>query len=288
MDDREAGELPDAGLAAPITNRSRSRLVRVLAPVDPRDHLIVAMDTASPEAAEAIADRLTDAARWFKVGSELYTAAGPSAVRAFTRRGRVFLDLKFHDIPATVSGAVAAAARLGIAMCTVHAGGGAAMMRAAREAADRAVQVVGQERLRIIGVTLLTSEDREVLREVCLEGSPREVTLRLARLAQEAGLDGVVASPLEVADVRAACGSGFLIVCPGIRLGRTAGDDQRRVGTPQEAIAAGADFLVVGRPITRAGDPRAAFEEIVRQMAGHNAARPRRSCEDDLGHGSIR
>lgn len=234
--------------------------------MDPRDRVIVAIDTASPEAAEAIADRLAGATRWFKVGSELYTAAGPSAVRAFTRRGRVFLDLKYHDIPATVSGAVAAAARLGIAMCTVHAAGGAAMMRAAREAADRATEVAGGERLRIIGVTLLTSEDPEALREVGLAGSPREVTLRLARLAREAGLDGVVTSPLEVVDVRAACGPGFLIVCPGIRPEGAARDDQRRVGTPREAIAAGADFLVVGRPITRARDPRAAFEEIVGQM----------------------
>ncbi|HYM92291.1 MAG TPA: orotidine-5'-phosphate decarboxylase [bacterium] len=235
--------------------------------MDPRDHLIVAMDTASPEAAAAIADRLAGAARWFKVGSELYTAAGPAAVRAFTRRGRVFLDLKYHDIPAAVSGAVAAAARLGIAMCTVHAAGGTAMLRAAREAADRAVEGAGRERPRIIGVTLLTSDGPDVLHEVGLAGSPREVALRLAHLAREAGLDGVVASPLEVAGIRAACGPGFLIVCPGIRPGGTARDDQRRVGTPREAIAAGADFLVVGRPITRAGDPRAAFEEIVGQMA---------------------
>lgn len=217
------------------------------------------MDTASQEAAEALAQRLAGAARWFKIGSALYTAAGPAAVRAFAGRGRVFLDLKYHDIPAAVSGAVTAAARLGVAMCTVHASGGAAMMRAAREA-------VGREPLKIIAVTLLTSEDPHTLGEVGLAGSPREVTLRLARLARDAGCDGVVASPLEAAGIRAACGPEFLIVCPGIRPGGAAPDDQRRVGTPREAIAAGADFLVVGRPITRAADPRAAFEEICSQM----------------------
>ena len=234
--------------------------------MDPRDRLIVALDTPSLAEAEALAARLDGVVRWFKVGSHLYMAAGPAAVSALLRRGRIFLDLKYHDIPSIVAGAVEAAARQGIAMCTVHASGGTAMMRAAREGADRGTPS-GKSRLRVIGVTLLTSEDAAGLSEAGIEGSPLEVTLRLARLAQTAGLAGVVTSPREAAAVRAQCGSGFLLVCPGVRPEGAARGDQRRVHTPRDAVAAGADMLVVGRPITQADDPRAAAEEIIREMA---------------------
>ncbi len=234
--------------------------------MDPRDRLIVALDASSLAQAEAIADRLEGGVRWFKVGSELYTAAGPAALAAFVRRGHVFLDVKYHDIPSTVAGAVTAAARQGIALCTVHALGGAAMMRAARDAADRAAEASGQCPPRVLGVTLLTSTDAAGLAEVGLGSSPLEVTLRLARLARAAGLAGAVTSPLEVGAVRDACGAEFLLVCPGIRPAGVRGDDQRRIHTPRDAIAAGADMLVVGRPITRAPDPRAAAEEVIRQI----------------------
>jgi orotidine-5'-phosphate decarboxylase len=235
--------------------------------VDPRDRLIVALDTSSLTTAEAIADRLEGIVRWFKVGAELFTAAGPAAVAAIARRGRVFLDMKYHDIPATVAGAVAAAARQGASLCTVHAAGGLAMMRAARDAADRASPAPGQRSLRVIGVTALTSLDARGLAEIGLGGSPLEVSLRLARLAHTAGLAGAVTSPLEAGPLRDACGPDFLLVCPGIRLEGASGDDQRRTHTARAAIAAGADMLVVGRPITRSPDPRAAAEEIIRQIA---------------------
>lgn len=233
--------------------------------MDPRDRLIIALDTPSLEEAEAMAARLEGVVRWFKVGSHLYTAAGPAAISALRRRGKVFLDLKYHDIPSVVGGAVEAAARQGIAICTVHASGGAAMMRAAREGADRGV-MRGMDRVRVIGVTVLTSQDAAVLSEAGIDGSPLDVTLRLARLSQAAGLTGVVTSPLEVGAVRSACGPEFLLVCPGIRIEETARGDQRRVQTPREAIAAGADMLVVGRPITQAKDARAAADEIIRQI----------------------
>ena len=232
--------------------------------MDPRDGLIVALDTSSLEDAEALAVRLSGVVRWFKVGSELYTAVGPAAVTALRPRGRVFLDLKFHDIPATVAGAVAAAARQGVDLCTVHAAGGSAMMRAARDAAERAAP--GNPPLGVIAVTLLTSGDERALEEVGMMGTPLEVAVRLATLAREAGLRGVVASPLEARAIKAACGPDFLVVCPGIRPDGAAADDQRRVLTPRAAIAAGADMLVVGRPITRAPDPRKAAEQVLRQM----------------------
>jgi orotidine-5'-phosphate decarboxylase len=234
---------------------------------DLRDRLIVAIDAASLEAADEIAARLEDTVRWFKVGSELYTAAGPAAVTALLRRGRVFLDLKFHDIPTTVAGAVAAASRLGVDLVNVHASGGSAMLRAAQEAAASTAGPAGRRPPRVIAVTLLTSVDPVVMNEAGIVGTPREAALGLARLARAAGLAGVVASPIDAGAIRAACGPDFLIVCPGIRPAGAGHDDQRRVQTPREAIAAGADMLVVGRPITHAPDPRRAAEEILRDIA---------------------
>jgi orotidine-5'-phosphate decarboxylase len=235
---------------------------------DPRDRLIVALDTPSLAEAEALADRLAGAVRWFKIGAHLFTAAGPAAVAAIRRRGDVFLDLKFHDIPSTVAAGVAAASRLGVSLCNVHALGGRAMIEAAAGAARDAHRAADGARVKVIGVTLLTSGDAAALAEIGVADSPAAETLRLARLARAGGLDGVVVSPLDAAAVRLACGPEFLIVCPGIRPEGVDRDDQRRTDTPAAAVAAGADMLVVGRAVTRAGDPRRAAEEIVRQIAG--------------------
>ena len=239
--------------------------------MDPRDRLVVALDVPTLVDAEALAYRLQGVVRWFKIGPHLFTAAGPQAVAAIARYGRIFLDMKFHDIPSTVGAGVAAAARQGIALCTVHASGGTAMMRAAREAAAAVFRETGAGPLRVLGVTLLTSSDEATLAEAGTAGSPLDTVLRLARLAKAAGLDGVVISPLEAEAVRGACGPKFLLVCPGIR---SAGgsDDQRRVCTPSTAVAAGADLLVIGRPITRAPDPRGAAEEILREIEGASPA----------------
>jgi orotidine-5'-phosphate decarboxylase len=233
--------------------------------VDPRDRLIVALDALRLDEARALADRLSGAVRWVKVGSALYTAAGPAAVSALLPRFRVFLDLKFHDIPAQVAGAVDAALRLGVELCNVHALGGSAMLRAAVEAAANA-DPAGRRPATVIAVTLLTSLDAAAMREAAIAGTLAETVLRLARLAQSAGLGGVVASPLDARGIRAACGPDFLIVCPGIRPAGAPDDDQRRTLSPGEAIMAGADMLVVGRPITAAPDPLRAAEEILRQI----------------------
>jgi orotidine-5'-phosphate decarboxylase len=237
--------------------------------VEPHDRLIVALDMSSLQEAETLACRLEGLVRWFKIGSRLFTAAGPNAVAAIARYGRIFLDTKFHDIPSVVGATVDAAARQGIALCTVHASGGRAMMRAA---ADAAAAVAGEARLRVLGVTLLTSVDEATLAETGITERAADVVLRLARLARAAGLDGAVCSPLEVAAVKAACGPEFLLVCPGIRSAGGDGDDQRRVRGAGAAVAAGADMLVVGRPITRAQDPRGAAEAILREIEEASAS----------------
>jgi orotidine-5'-phosphate decarboxylase len=241
--------------------------------VDPRDRLIVALDASSLDEAEATAEHLRGTVRWFKIGSGLYTAAGPAAVRSILPHGRIFLDLKFHDIPAQVAGAVAAATRLGVDLINVHAAGGSAMLRAAAAAVAEAAAAMGRRAPTVLGVTLLTSGDAALVEEVGLAGTPAELAVRLARLARGAGLGGVVASAQDAAAIRTACGPDFLIVCPGIRPAGAAADDQRRVLTPGEAIRAGADMLVVGRPVTRAVDPRRAAEAVVREIADLAGAR---------------
>lgn len=198
-----------------------------------------------------------------KVGSQLFTSEGPRALQKLAGLGfGVFLDLKFHDIPNTVTGAVAAAADLpGVRMMTLHTVGDLAMMRAATEA------IAGRKtRPALLGVTILTSLDAAALRRVGLSGPPGVRVLALARLAREAGLDGVVASAHEVKAIRRTCGPQFLIVVPGIRPATTAANDQARVATPAEAIRAGANYLVVGRPITAAADPAAAAQSITNEI----------------------
>ncbi len=226
--------------------------------------ILVALDVSSAREALALADTLRGTVGGYKVGSQLFTAEGPDIVRALTMRGdRVFLDLKFHDIPNTVAAAISSASRLGAWMMNVHACGGPAMMAAAKDAADR-LAAGGAARPVVIAVTVLTSMDTATLNSVGVNRSPLDQVVHLARMAQDSGLDGVVASPLETAAIRTVCGSDFLIVTPGIR-GGAAGDaknDQSRTMTPSEAVQAGANYLVVGRPITAAASPQDAARQI--------------------------
>jgi orotidine-5'-phosphate decarboxylase len=204
----------------------------------------------------------------FKVGSQLFTSEGPRAVQKLAGLGfDIFLDLKFHDIPNTVAGAVAAAAKLPrVRLVNVHASGGVEMMRAAREAAGR-----GKARPALLGVTILTSLDAKALRSIGMSGSPASRAVALARLAKRAGMDGVVASAQEVKAIRRACGPKFLIVVPGIRPAATSANDQSRIATPAETIRAGADYLVVGRPITASRDARTAALAVANEIATASA-----------------
>lgn len=230
------------------------------------NRILTALDFPDGASAIAMADRLRGAVGGFKVGKQLFTAEGPALVRALVERGdRVFLDLKFHDIPNTVAGAVTSAARLGVWMVNVHASGGRAMMAAARDAADRAAEG-GATRPLVIGVTVLTSLDAAALAETGVADDPARQVVRLATLAREAGLDGVVCSPQEIELVRKACGGDFLIVTPGVRGAGDAKGDQSRTATPEGAVRAGADYLVIGRPITAASDPREAADRIAAEM----------------------
>jgi len=230
--------------------------------IDPR--VIVALDYPDARSAAVLASRLDPELCRLKVGKELYTAAGPSLIEKLRGSGfSIFLDLKFHDIPSTVAGACVAAAELDVWMINVHALGGRAMMEAAREALSR-----GSAPPKLVAVTLLTSMGVTDMEEIGLAGGPQEAVLRLARLTQACGLDGVVCSAQETGAMRRQLGGEFCLVTPGIRPAGAAQDDQERVATPRQAIAGGADYLVIGRPITRAPDPLAALQAICSEIAG--------------------
>ena len=230
-----------------------------------KDKILVALDVETRDEALRLAETLRGSVGGFKIGSRLFTSEGPAMVRTLTEGGdRVFLDLKFHDIPNTVATAVSAATALGVWMVNVHASGGLAMMQAARAAAHEAAAKHNLTAPLVIAVTVLTSMNQAALRDTGVVIDLIDQVLRLAELTKEAGLDGVVASPKETAAIRRRCGADFAIVTPGIRGGAAAAtkDDQERTMSPAEAIAAGASYLVIGRPILSAPDPRAAALKI--------------------------
>jgi orotidine-5'-phosphate decarboxylase len=234
-----------------------------LMPACAADRLIVALDVSSVAEAQRIVGAVGSSATTYKVGKQLFVSEGPRAVRDLITSGRrVFLDLKFHDIPNTVAGAVRAAAELGVSMLTVHASGGSKMLRAAAETAAAA-----QQPPLVLAVTVLTSMGQPELEEIGVGGRPLDQVLRLASLARSAGCGGVVAAPEEVKELRQKLGEGLVIVTPGVRPAGAAKGDQARVATPAEAIKAGATYLVVGRPITEAADMGKAAREIVAEMA---------------------
>lgn len=238
----------------------------------PRSSLIVALDFDSLSSAVKFAKQVSDLVGMFKIGNQLFTAAGPAAVKEVAALGNgVFLDLKFHDIPNSVAGAVlSAAAMTGVQLVNVHALGGKAMLEAAAQAISAGVPM-GADRPRLVAVTILTSMDKKALHDVGINGMPKDRVVKLAQLSKKAGVDGVVASVQEARAIRKACGREFLIVTPGVRPKDSKvepkSDDQARKATPAEAIKAGADFLVVGRPILAAENPRAAAQSIVDEIA---------------------
>ena len=232
-----------------------------------RSRVIVALDYPEGASALALADRLNPLSCAVKVGKELFVAVGPAVVSELIARGfDVFLDLKFHDIPSTVAQACKAATRLGAWMMNVHASGGRAMLEAARAAVDEAASEVGCEPPLLLAVTVLTSLDDAALADIGIASSAAEQTLRLARLAQGARLDGIVCSAVDAAALRRALGEDFVLVTPGIRPAGSAAGDQARIATPEAALANGANYLVVGRPITQAADPAAALAAIERSL----------------------
>ncbi len=227
----------------------------------PSDRICIALDYPNGKEALAAARRFGPRVGWLKIGLEAFVAEGPSLVAEVAKISRVFLDLKFHDIPNTVAGAVVAAARSGASLFNVHASGGRAMLEAARRALPD-----GPARPKLVAVTLLTSIDAKALADLPIAGQPEGIARRLALLARDCGLDGAVCSPTDLPAIRAACGSDFLTVVPGIRPVGSATDDQKRIATPREALAAGADILVVGRPVTAAADPDAALTALLEEI----------------------
>jgi orotidine-5'-phosphate decarboxylase len=233
-----------------------------------RNPIIAALDVPTAEQALVLARQLAPAVGAFKIGKELFTSAGPDIVRQVRDTGAaVFLDLKFHDIPNTVARAVAAAVRLDVQMLTIHASGGLAMMQAAEESAQQTASQAGRNAPLVLGVTVLTSLDSQALAEIGMETNVGRQVERLAGLAARAGLRGLVCSPLEVAGLRQILPAAMQLVTPGIRSGQDKADDQKRTLTAREALQAGASWLVIGRPICAAANPRAAAEEILASLS---------------------
>jgi orotidine-5'-phosphate decarboxylase len=244
-----------------------SNLQLVRSPTPMRERLILALDVDDLERVKGTVKLLASEVGMFKIGKQLFTHAGPQAVRLIQETGgEVFLDLKFHDIPNTVAKAAVEATRLGVKMFNVHASGSSAMMRLTVREVNR---VCRQEALRkplMLAVTVLTSLNETDLKKVGVRGEVADQVVRLALLSQKAGMDGVVAAPNEVAEIRSACGRRFVIVTPGIRLQKSKRDDQKRVMTPADAVRAGVDYIVVGRPIMEAADPVSVAREIIAEM----------------------
>lgn len=232
------------------------------------ERIFAALDTTDLARAQGLAQALSGLVGGLKVGKEFFTAHGPEGVRAAVGGEPLFLDLKFHDIPNTVAGAIRASIHLRPKIVNVHASGGPAMLQAAAQAAREAAEDAEVERPLVIGVTVLTSLDDSDLEAVGQQGPAAEQAIRLARLTQDCGLDGVVCSPREIGPLREACGPGFRLVVPGIRPDWAAAADQKRITTPADAVKSGADYLVIGRPITGADDPAAAARRIAGELEG--------------------
>jgi len=236
-----------------------------------RERLVLALDVDDFKKAEELVGELSDYVGVFKIGSQLFTAEGAKVVDMVNKKGgKVFLDLKFHDIPNTVARAAEVATKLGVSIFNVHTSGGYEMMKAAAEATKKISVTLGIRKPIILGVTLLTSINQEILeKEIGIKKRLKEQVVHLAKLAKAAGLDGVVASSWEIKEIRKACGEDFVILTPGIRPTGKSSDDQKRVMTPREAIKLGADFLVIGRPIRNAANPVEAAKQILREMEGN-------------------
>lgn len=235
--------------------------------LNPAERILCALDTQDPHAAYGLAAKLRKHVGGIKLGLEFFGANGPTGFAHVAKSGMpIFLDLKLHDIPNTVAKAIHALIPLKPLIMTIHTSGGTAMMKAAATAATQAAQNVGCRRPVIVGVTILTSMDENDLNAVGLSTPIEAQVVRMARLAQASGLDGVVCSPFEIAAIRDACGPAFKLVVPGIRPEGSAVDDQKRTMTPAEAVSRGADYIVIGRPITQAGDPVRAAQDIVQEL----------------------
>jgi orotidine-5'-phosphate decarboxylase len=235
------------------------------------ERIIIALDVPTFDEAIDLMDKLGDRARSLKVGSQLFTSVGPDIIREIKRRGKkLFLDLKFHDIPNTVARASEAAAELGVDIFNVHVSGGMEMMRDAAQTTKAKASELGIEKPVVLGVTILTSIDETMFQSVLGScNSLKDQIVHMAKLAQSAGLDGVVASPQEIRLIREACGEDFVVLTPGVRPEWASSDDQKRTMTPVEAFKAGADYVVIGRPIYRAPEPADALERILKQLEGN-------------------